>query len=182
MIVSLAAVELPGWLTWLTSVATVVIAVSLTVTAVSLVVIANAARKQMVRVSKLVETAFEALKPAIRHGEEVASNLNYISASVRDDVEQFKGTLRKTQTRLERAAHGTERRIADFNALLGVVQEEAEDLFVNTASTLRGVQAGAERLRAPLPDAWEEELGTELEGEEEIVERTYPPRRRPADY
>ena len=35
----------------------------------------------------------------------------------------------------------------EFNALLAVVQEEAEDLFVSTASTVRGVRRGAAAFR-----------------------------------
>ena len=37
----------------------------------------------------------------------------------------------------------TEQQLSDFNALLTVVREEAEHLFVSTASTVRGVQQGA---------------------------------------
>ncbi len=36
-----------------------------------------------------------------------------------------------------------EERIEEFNALMEVVQGEAEDIFLDTASTVRGVRAGA---------------------------------------
>ena len=35
-----------------------------------------------------------------------------------------------------------EERIKDLNALLAVVQEEAESAFISTASTVRGVRTG----------------------------------------
>jgi hypothetical protein len=36
-----------------------------------------------------------------------------------------------------------EERIEEFNALIEVVQGEAEDIFLDTASTVRGVREGA---------------------------------------
>jgi hypothetical protein len=40
----------------------------------------------------------------------------------------------------------TEQRLNEFNALLAVVQDEAESMFVATASTVRGVRTGAAAL------------------------------------
>jgi hypothetical protein len=51
--------------------------------------------------------------------------------------------------RLTQASDRMEERIADFNALMEVVQGEAEGVFVDTASTVRGVTAGARRLQEP---------------------------------
>ena len=165
MIVSFAAVELPGWVTWVTSIATVVIAVALVVTSLALVALALAARKMVGRVNSLVGRLQEGALPVLRHGQDVAENVNYITTSVRDDVQRFKGTLHTAQVKLERAARTTEERIGDFNALLEVVQEEAEQIFLSTASTVRGVKAGAERLRGYRAADWEED---EEEGEERV--------------
>ena len=41
---------------------------------------------------------------------------------------------------------GAEQRLNEFNALLEVVQQEAESMFVATASTVRGVRTGAAAL------------------------------------
>ena len=41
----------------------------------------------------------------------------------------------------------SERRLHELGAVLRVVQEEAEQAFVSTASTIRGVRAGAESFR-----------------------------------
>jgi hypothetical protein len=155
VIVPLAAVELPGWVTWVTSIATVVIAVALVVTSLALVALALAARKMVGRVHSLVGRLQEGALPVLRHGQDVAENVNYITTSVRDDVQRFKGTLNTAQAKLERAARTTEERIGDFNALLEVVQEEAEQIFLSTASTVRGVRAGAERLRGYRAADWE---------------------------
>jgi hypothetical protein len=166
VIVPLAAIELPGWVTWVTSIATVIIAVALVVTSLALVALALAARKMVGRVNSLVGRLQEGALPVLRHGQDVAENVNYITTSVRDDVQRFKGTLHTAQVKLERAARTTEERIGDFNALLEVVQEEAEQIFLSTASTVRGVRAGAERLRGYRATDWEEE---EQEREERVV-------------
>jgi hypothetical protein len=44
--------------------------------------------------------------------------------------------------RLQEALESAEDRMNQLNALLDVVQEEAESAFVTTASTIRGVQTG----------------------------------------
>jgi hypothetical protein len=157
VIVSLAATELPGWVNWVTSIATVIIAVALVVVSLALVAVALAARKMVGRVNSLVGRLQEGALPVLRHGQDVAENVNYITTSVRDDVQRFKGTLHTAQTKLERAARTTEERIGDFNALLEVVQEEAEQIFLSTASTVRGVRAGADRLRSYRAADWEED-------------------------
>jgi hypothetical protein len=45
--------------------------------------------------------------------------------------------------RLQLASERMEERIEEFNALMEVVQDEAEGIFIDTASTVRGVRAGA---------------------------------------
>jgi hypothetical protein len=47
----------------------------------------------------------------------------------------------------------TEQRLGEFNALLEVVQEEAEGVFIATASTVRGVRTGAAALHNEDEDA-----------------------------
>jgi hypothetical protein len=42
-----------------------------------------------------------------------------------------------------------EERIEEFNALMEVVQGEAEDIFLGTASTVRGVREGARAIANP---------------------------------
>jgi hypothetical protein len=157
VIVSLAVAELPGWVNWVTSIATVIIAIALVVVSLALVAVALAARKMVGRVNSLVGRLQEGALPLLRHGQDVAENVNYITTSVRDDVQRFKGTLHTAQAKLERAARTTEERIGDFNALLEVVQEEAEQIFLSTASTVRGVKAGADRLRGYRATDWEED-------------------------
>jgi uncharacterized protein YoxC len=161
VIVTLAAAELPGWVDWLNAAASVLIAIALVVAAIALAGVAVAARKMVGRVNGLVGRMQEQATPVLRHGQDVAENVNYITTSIREDVQRLKGTIHTAQAKLERAAETTERRISDFNALLEVVQEEAEAIFVSTASTVRGVRAGADRIRVPRTRRWTED---ELDG------------------
>jgi hypothetical protein len=45
--------------------------------------------------------------------------------------------------RLHQASARMEERIEEFNALMEVVQSEAEEVFLDTAATVRGVREGA---------------------------------------
>lgn len=163
--------DIPDWLAWTTSIATVIIALALVVTAVALAAVAVSAGKLFGKLHRLADRLHDDVRPALRHVQDATENVNFITSSVRQDVEQFKGTLRSSQARLERAAASAERRIDDFNALLGVVQEEAESLFIDTASTLRGVRAGADALQGGVrAEQWDEE---------DEAEDLLPPRRQP---
>jgi hypothetical protein len=72
--------------------------------------------------------------------------VNYITTSVRADVQQVNATVAAANQRLQQAVAMTEQRLNEFNALLEVVQQEAESMFVATASTVRGVRTGAASL------------------------------------
>jgi hypothetical protein len=65
---------------------------------------------------------------------------------VRTDVQQVNATIAAANQRLQQAIGMTEQRLAEFNALLEVVQQEAEQMFVSTAATVRGVRTGAAAL------------------------------------
>lgn len=141
-----------GWASTLADVATIVIAIALVIVAIVMVPSAFSAGRIYRRINGLVDRLHDDTTPILLHLRDITDNLNYISASIRDDVESFKGTIHANQARLNRAGELTEKRINDFNALLAVVQEEAESLFIDTASTIRGVRAGTSTLRgAPDP-------------------------------
>jgi len=89
--------------------------------------------------------------PVLEKSRGIAANVEFISASVRTDVEQVTGAVRQLSDRLEQASNHMEERIDEFNALMEVVQGEAESTFLDTASAVRGVKAGARRL-ASEPD------------------------------
>lgn len=85
-------------------------------------------------------------EPLVEHGKGIAANVEFITATVRTDVEKLNASVQALSDRLKQASDRMEERIEEFNALMEVVQGEAEDVFLDTAATVRGVQAGASRL------------------------------------
>jgi hypothetical protein len=111
---------------------------------------------QLRRVGSLVQAlrveAGRKAEPLLDRSRSIAANVEYISATVRTDVERVNGSVRALSDRLQQAADRMEERIEEFNALMEVVQDEAESAFVGTASTVRGLRAGAHTLTRPLGD------------------------------
>lgn len=84
--------------------------------------------------------------PLLERSKAVAANLEFISATVRSDVEQLNESVKALSRRLGQASEQMEERVNEFNALLDVLQGEAEDVFLDTAATVRGVRTGAREL------------------------------------
>jgi hypothetical protein len=62
-------------------------------------------------------------------------------------VNDVMDTVHDVNRSMRRAAEATEARVRDFAAVLQVVQEEAEQILLDTAATARGLHATAESLR-----------------------------------
>lgn len=103
-------------------------------------------RKSYRRVNQLLERIYGDINPIMRHASSIADNVNYVTTAIRTDVQQINATIASANERLQHAVTITERRLGDFNALLQVVQEEAEHMFVSTASAVRGVRTSASAL------------------------------------
>lgn len=80
--------------------------------------------------------------PAVEHLRKTAGNVEEISSSLKDEVGRLRASVSLLSDRLEQASDRMEERIDEFNALMEVVQAEAEEVFVDTASTARGVRKG----------------------------------------
>ena len=85
----------------------------------------------------------QSLGPVTDRARVISDNLEYITQSLRTDVEALNASVRGLSDRLELASTRMEERIEDFNALMEVVQGEAEEMFLDTAATVRGVREGA---------------------------------------
>jgi len=110
------------------------------------------------------------ISPLIENAVAASDHLKAISGSLRGDVQTITSAVDTANERVHRAVSVTERRLKEFNALLSVVQDEAEDLFVATASTVHGVRRGAATLGEPsgmdlASDELDDEL-TDIESEE----------------
>ena len=142
-----------SWFETMTAVASGLMSIALLVLAVALVPAAWNFRKSYAKVSALLDKVYGDVNPLMRHASAIADNVNYITTSVRTDVQQVNATIAAANQRLQQAMALTEQRLGEFNALLEVVQEEAEGMFIATASTVRGVRTGAAALHTEDEDA-----------------------------
>jgi uncharacterized protein YoxC len=109
-------------------------------------------RNSYKKVNDLIDRFYGDIGPLVRNSNAIADNVNYITTAIRVDVQQFNQTVTLANERLTMAVKTAERRLNELDALMRVVQREAEDAFVSTASTLRGVRAGATTLRDQVAD------------------------------
>ena len=132
----------PGLWSKVTGVASGVMTITVIVLTVALVPAAWNFRKSYKKVSEMLDKIYGDINPLMRHASAIADNVDYISTAIRVDIQQVSQTVAAVNQRLQQAANAAEDRINQLNALLEVVQEEAESAFVTTASTIRGVQTG----------------------------------------
>ena len=125
-----------------TSVASGLLTITIMVLAVALIPAAWNFRKSYKKVSDMLDKVYGDINPLMRHASAIADNIDYITTSIRVDVQQVSQTVAAVNQRLQQATQSAENRINELNALLDVVQEEAESAFVATASTIRGVKTG----------------------------------------
>jgi hypothetical protein len=132
-------------------------------------------RKSYAKISDMLDRIYGDINPLMRHASTIADNVNYITTSVRVDIQQVSQTVAMANAKVVEAVAVAEERIKELNALLTVVQEEAEGAFISTASTIRGVKTG-------IHEAFEKEEdldGRYIEGDSEWEKPR--PRVRPRD-
>ena len=132
----------PGLWEKTTGIASGVMTITVIILTVALVPAAWNFRKSYKKVSDMLDKIYGDVNPLMRHASAIADNVDYITTSIRVDVQQVSQTVAVVNQRLQDALSGAEDRMKQLNALLDVVQEEAESAFVTTASTIRGVQTG----------------------------------------
>ena len=132
----------PGLFSKITTYASGLASIALLVLAVALVPAAWNFRKSYAKISDMMDRIYGDINPIMRHASTIADNVNYITTSLRVDVQKVSQTVASANQRLMSSVELVEDRIKDLNALLAVVQEEAESAFISTASTVRGVRTG----------------------------------------
>lgn len=110
---------------------------------VMLVVAAMKMRGVAKKTTEALNKVYADFGPIIKTTGSIAENVNAMSASIRKDVDKVSATVTAANDQVRQTIAMTENRINELNALLSVVQSEAERLFISTASTVRGVQTGA---------------------------------------
>jgi methyl-accepting chemotaxis protein len=178
IIQSAAPSQFERWVDVIADVATIVIALALIAAGFAAIYAALKFRGMI----KRMRADFD---PAIRNANALSDNVLKLSEKVRGNVEELSATVSETNLKVRRATEAAETRLAELNALAAVVQAEAEETFVRTASAVRGVQVGTaalRRLARRQDEAYDEGLEAlddeGMDGEDEVTEiRVAPPRR-----
>lgn len=138
---ALAQVQpIPTSLSIATDIAIIVIAIALLVLVLFWTVLAARAHRLL---KEIRSTAMQNFGPVSDRARSISDNVEYISQAVRSDVDQLSTSVNALTERLHLASDRMEERIEEFNALMEVVQGEAEEIFIDTASTVRGVRESA---------------------------------------
>ena len=166
-----AVVAEPGLWDKIISIASGVMTITVIVLTVALVPAAWNFRKSYKKVSEMLDKVYGDINPLMRHASAIADNVDYITTSIRVDIQQVSQTVAAVNQRLQEAIESAEDRMKRLNALLDVVQEEAESAFVTTASTIRGVQTG-------INQAFDEEELIDGDYDESRADRWEKPRPR----
>ncbi len=100
----------------------------------------------VLQVKKLLGSLQQHVQPVTDRARVAAENVEYISAMVREDVQSVRTSVSGLSERLKEASDRMEERVEEFNALMDVVQDEAESVLLDTAAVVRGVRAGAQTM------------------------------------
>jgi methyl-accepting chemotaxis protein len=100
---------------------------------------ASARALEEAKTAVLEDDAVQSLRRTMAYVEDIARQLH-------GESDRLTGAIGHLSDRVEQISTHTEQRIDDLNALVSVVQEELEETFVDTASRVRGVRAGLDRL------------------------------------
>jgi uncharacterized protein YoxC len=161
-----------GWFETVTGVASGLMSVTLVVLTIVVAPAAWDFYKTFKKARALLDRVEADINPLTRHASNIADNLDYITTSIRNDVQQVNATIAAANRRLNQAVELTETRMNEFNALLQVVQQEAEQAFVSTASVVRGVRTGAAAfggsMRRPLDVDGGEDYGDDGESDDTL--------------
>lgn len=131
------------------------------------------------RLKKLLGSLQQHIQPVTERARVAAENVEYITGLVRQDVQKIRASVSGLSDRLGEASERMEERVEEFNALMDVVQDEAESVLLDTAAIVRGVRAGAQTVSgtvagaAPEGDTQEPaplEAGEDSEAEDEVGE------------
>jgi len=145
---TLAMVISPSLLSTVEAISTIVLGVAVLGVLVALLVVLLQLRKLTRFMGSVAKRMEKEAAPVLERARSVAENVDFITMAVRTDVQKLNASVSSLNDRLKEASVRMEERIQDFSALVEVLQNEAEDLALDTAAAVRGVRAGTRSLAA----------------------------------
>ena len=143
VVVALARGSLESATAWITI---GLIAVCVAVLVVLVLVLAEL-RKLSRSWSEFAAATTESVQPLFRHAVGAARSLDQAAEAVRAEVTRATGALGGIATGLDDAAVHLRQRLAEFAALLDLIQSEAEEGVLDAAAKLRILRSGTGLLR-----------------------------------
>lgn len=124
----------------LIAIAAALIAATFLAVLVGLLYVFHQSRQAIHAVERMRQSLID--DPGVESMRRAAAHVEAISEVVQDEVIELTRSLGTVSERVQQASNRMEERIEEFNALVEVVQLEAEGVFLDTASTARGVRSG----------------------------------------
>ncbi|MGH7576860.1 MAG: hypothetical protein ACREM1_17260 [Longimicrobiales bacterium] len=134
-----------------TAVAMIIIALFLIGLIIASLILLRSVKRLVRRVERSVDQLTPHAQPLLERVSGVAGDARDVSETVRRQVNDLVHTVEGLNRSLREAGEATETRVRAFAAVLDVVQEEAEQILLDTAATARGLHTTAESLRAARP-------------------------------
>jgi quinol monooxygenase YgiN len=106
------------------------------------------------KVNSLLDRLNGDLAPLVRNANSIADNVNFVTTSIRTDVQKVSDTIDTANDRVQQALSLAEHRLNEFNALLSVVQDEADPNRIWLYEVYRDQAAFEEHLKAPHYTKW----------------------------
>lgn len=103
-------------------------------------------RQPLGQISGTVTDLSDRLKPVLHNVEQASDQARRIAGRLRDDADGVGRALKNASESTGRMVDLVEERVVEVAALLAVVQEEAEETFLTTASLLRGLRRGKDNV------------------------------------
>ena len=125
----------------------VVIALALLVCVIYAISILRRTREPIGHVASSVRELQTRLQPVLRNVERASEDASYLVSTLRTDADEVGRSMRRVSDSTGRMLDLVEERVAEVTALLAVVQEEAEETFLTSASLLRGLRGRRKKPR-----------------------------------
>lgn len=144
--VILGVLQAPAGVAWpaaMAGISTLIIAILLLVVVVVLVAAGLKLRDTISQLDDVMRRISTDMGPVTNRLRSIADNADEIVTTVRTDVHRLSDTITSANVGVRDALAVAERRLREFDALVRVVRNEAEDAIVSAAATVRGVRAVA---------------------------------------